>query len=150
MEGKKIEPPNRIGEGRKEELAIGKPEEEERKTGTVTDRWDPHVGDSRRDAATRGAELGWQAAGQARPKEMRARAGKRSWAAETGRCGGLRKENSPKAARRRRIPFLFLFQFFKSIFSIDFQIKFEFDLNHTSQNSKCSSMNAQSCFYPYI
>jgi hypothetical protein len=47
-------------------------------------------------------------------------------------------------------PFLFLFLIFQSHFSNDFQIKFEFDLNHSIQNFKCSSMNAQSCFYTYI
>jgi hypothetical protein len=46
--------------------------------------------------------------------------------------------------------FLYLFLIFQSQFSKDFQIKFEFDLNHTIQNFKCSSMNAQSCFFPYI
>jgi hypothetical protein len=46
--------------------------------------------------------------------------------------------------------FSFSFSNFSKLFSKDFQIKFEFDLNHSIQNFKCSSMNAQSCFYPYI
>jgi hypothetical protein len=57
-----------------------------------------------------------------------------------------REENRPESRERIRNPF----PIFQIHFSNDFQIKFEFDLNHSIQNFKCSSMNAQSCFYPYI
>jgi hypothetical protein len=87
-----------------------------------------------------------------------------------GPSGMRGKENGPRAAGRdlvgpretalglswaksrqgRKILFFFLFQFFQSIFQKDFESSFEFDSNHSIQKFKCSSMNAQSCFYPYI
>jgi hypothetical protein len=48
------------------------------------------------------------------------------------------------------IPFLFLFPIFQSIFQKDFEFPFEFNSNHSIQKFKCSSMNAQTCSYPYI
>jgi hypothetical protein len=47
-------------------------------------------------------------------------------------------------------PFLLPFPNFQSHFPKDFESSFEFDLNHSIQKFRCSSMNAQSCFYPYI
>jgi hypothetical protein len=86
-------------------------------------------------------ELGRQAAPGLGPRESRARevSGPRPRQAETGRNPDEMNFSS-----------LFLFPIFQSKFSKDFQIKFEFDLNHSIQNFKCSSMNAQSCFYTYI
>jgi hypothetical protein len=45
--------------------------------------------------------------------------------------------------------FFFLFKYYKA-FSNDFESKFKFKSNHSSQIFKCNSMNAQSCFYTYI
>jgi hypothetical protein len=70
-----------------------------------------------------------------------------------GRGTGPRPRQ-PKRAENQvnsiSLPFFFFFPIFQIHFSNDFQIKFEFNLNHSIQNFKCSSMNAQSCFYPYI
>jgi hypothetical protein len=91
-------------------------------------------------------------------ERLRARVGPagRAWARPTREQGAGSKRAAAKAAETGRNPdemnfsSLFLFPIFQSKFSKDFQIKFEFDLNHSIQNFKCSSMNAQSCFYPYI
>jgi hypothetical protein len=46
--------------------------------------------------------------------------------------------------------FFFLFQVFKAFSQNDLESSFEFNSNHSTQKLKCSSMNAQSCFYLYI
>jgi hypothetical protein len=85
---------------------------------------------------------------RARGEEKRAlRAGEkagRRWQAEAD--AGKRAENRIKLI----FLFFFLFPVFQNHFPRDFEIHFEFDSNHSIQNFKCISMNAQSCFYPYI
>jgi hypothetical protein len=90
-------------------------------------------------------ESSWRAAGRLGPRDA-TRAGRRRGLGRglAGRAQ-LREKNGPVEKS-----FSFSFPIFQIHFSNDFQIKFEFDLNHSIQNSKCSSMNAQSCFYPYI
>jgi hypothetical protein len=72
--------------------------------------------------------------------------GEESWAA----AGAGPRERAGQKPNELHFSFLFSFPNFQTHFSNDFQIKFEFDLNHSIQNSKCSSMNAQTCSYPYI
>jgi hypothetical protein len=76
-----------------------------------------------------------------RSEERRARGSKQAagkdWAA------------GPKARKRSKFLFFFLFNYFKA-FSNDFESYFEFESNHSNQKFKCNSMSAQTCFYPYI
>jgi hypothetical protein len=55
----------------------------------------------------------------------------------------------PKAKKRSKFLFFFLFKYFKE-FSNDFESYFEFESNHSIQKFKCNSMSAQTCSYPYI
>jgi hypothetical protein len=76
-----------------------------------------------------------------RPKRRRERGSKQAagkdWAAR------------PKARKRSKFLFFFLFNYFKT-FSNNFKSYFEFESNHSNQKFKCNSMSAQTCFYPYI
>jgi hypothetical protein len=110
-----------------------------------------------KEQRTRG-EAGPAAAGWARPRERTRGAGEEKRATRAGEEGGLplagrgdglQKETGQKLKTEEN-PFSFSFQNFQSHFQKDFEIHFEFDSNHSTQNFKCSSMNAQSCFYPYI
>jgi hypothetical protein len=86
--------------------------------------------------------------GSAQEKSERGRSGPRA-GEKAGRPLAGRDERW--AENRKKMIFLFFpFLIFQSQFSKDFQIHFEFDLIHSIQNFKCSSMNAQSCFYTYI
>jgi hypothetical protein len=117
------------------------PEEEERKGEAVTDRWDRLVSGSQRKTAARARS--WAVGhGLGSAQEKDAGAGR----VKSGPHALGREENRAESRERIRNPF----PIFQIHFSIDFQIKFEFDLNHSTQNFKCNSMNAQSCFYPYI
>jgi hypothetical protein len=115
---------------------------------TAADRRVPHVGDFKPKTGGRWSSgrarltMGRQAAAGLGPRRMRP-------AGREGRNGPRslgREESRPESRERIRNPF----PIFQIHFSNDFQIKFEFNLNHSIQNFKCSSMNAQSCFYPYI
>jgi hypothetical protein len=55
----------------------------------------------------------------------------------------------PKARKRSKFLFFFLFNYFK-VFSNDFESYFEFESNHSNQKFKYNSMSAQTCIYPYI
>jgi hypothetical protein len=93
------------------------------------------VGDGEAEKGKACTDAGPSAAGRARPRERTRGAG--------------RRESGPKLETEEK-PFPFSFPIFQSHFPKDFEIHFEFDANHSIQNFKCSSMNAQSCFYPYI
>jgi hypothetical protein len=73
--------------------------------------------------------------------------GARCWATEENKAGpGYWAETE---GERNSLSF-FSFPNFQSNFLKDFESSFEFDSNHSIQKFRCSSMNAQSCFYPYI
>jgi hypothetical protein len=93
--------------------------------------------------------------GSAQRDQRRARGKAARWAGRGGGCTLGEKRNGPRAELGRNrdeliFHFLFLFLIFQCHFSKNFQIQFEFDLNHSTQNFKCRSMNAQSYFYPHI
>jgi hypothetical protein len=84
-----------------------------------------------------------------------------AWEKAAGRALGKKAKRATHVGRPRRaelgrkpneadFPFSFSFLVFQNHFPKDFEIHFEFNSNHSIQNFKCSSMNAQSCFYPYI
>jgi hypothetical protein len=86
----------------------------------------------------------WVARGEGR-RGARCWAG--SWTAQEREALGL---SWAKNRKGRKILFFFPFPIFQSHFLKDFESSFEFNSNHSIQKFKCSSMNAQSCFYPYI
>jgi hypothetical protein len=69
------------------------------------------------------------------------------------RAGRCRLQAGPTLGRKpqgEKKSFSFSFLIFQSIFQIYFEFPFEFYSNHSIQNFKYSSMNAQTCSYPYI
>jgi hypothetical protein len=121
------------------------------------DTWGPPVSDARERKVN--AALAWFAGPAARfgPRRDATRAledGPRG----RGSGGELEQATVKKLAFRAENEemkififffFFFLFKYYKA-FSNDFESKFEFKSNHSSQKFKCNIMNAQSCFYTYI
>jgi hypothetical protein len=70
-----------------------------------------------------------------------------TWTAQERGALGL---SWAKSRNERKKTFSFSFLIFQSHFPKDFESSFKFESNHSIQKFKCSSMNAQSCFYPYI
>jgi hypothetical protein len=71
-----------------------------------------------------------------------------TWKSDGPRALGCKEKRAK--IRMKRISLFFLFPVFQNHFPKGFEIHFEFNSNHSIQNFKCSSMNAQLCFYPYI
>jgi hypothetical protein len=136
---------------------IGRRRREEEGVRHMGPRCQCQAGKGRRHVLTR-AGLG--------PRERGRREGATAWAGSAvggghGRAhrllgcdldGPRRSARAELGQKPNRIgfPSLFIFQIFQSHFPKDFESSFEFESNHSIQKFKCSSMNAQSCFYPYI
>jgi hypothetical protein len=106
------------------------------------------VSDGERKESVR-VEAGLATACWARPKRTQGRKAGRARGRQAGRTVGLLLDWA-ESEKRNENPFLFPFPIFQSIFPIGFEFLFCIFKKCTQYKILCSSMNAQSCSYPYI